>query len=173
MYLNGKKVILPDTVLQAVGESVIPPIFNNVMDISEETVNCTPPSRFLDNELSCNILNNYGKELQFIALVACIVAVIALINILSKKHLKPTSSLKKLISSIHLAFGPAYLIILWEGANLEVFGLTFLHIRLAAASSCQLIVTSVAILLLGFNIAMMLASYRFLKALVKKLPTVA
>ena len=63
VYLNGKEVVLPNTILNAVGVSVIPPIFNNFMDISEEKVNCTPPSRFLDNELSCNILNNYGKEL--------------------------------------------------------------------------------------------------------------
>ena len=173
VYMNGRRIHLADIILKAVGISIIPPIFNNMMDISEETVNCTPPSRFLDNELSCNILNNYGKELQFIALVACICSLIILAYKLTQKYCKPSSKLRSALQRLATMFGWQYLMIIFEGSNLEIYGLSSLHLSTAGQSSSQLLFSVVAVLLLVMNVAMAVMIVLFTVSLMSKIQDVA
>src|SRR3990167_10099678 len=79
-YLNGRRLVYPDKILKAVGISLIPLDFDNYLEVDEQEVNCTPSPNYADNDVSCNILNNFGKDILFMGFVLLITLFILLLK---------------------------------------------------------------------------------------------
>jgi hypothetical protein len=126
-YTEGKKVVLPNMVLNSAGMVLIPIPIDNYLEVDEAELDCRPPTNYEAKTVSCSFLNNYGMALLIMGIVLIIsMSIFVVYKLVQKQNSKTFMS--RCAEFVYSSFGPKYFLITFEAANTEMFGFIFLNI---------------------------------------------
>lgn len=126
-YTEGKKIVLPNMVLNSAGMVLIPIPIDNYLEIDEAELACRPPSNYEAKTASCSFINNYGMAILIMAIILVLSMSIFVLYKLIYKEASRTC-INNCVKFIYSSFGPKYFLINLEAANTEIFGFIFLNV---------------------------------------------
>src|SRR3990167_2354067 len=160
-YLNGRRLTYPDKILKGLSIQLLPLDYDNYLEVDEQEVNCTPSPNYADNDVSCNILNNFGKDILFMGFVLLITLFILLLKRVVTVVIKnPNNLFRRLVTVLDKHFGLGYFLLVFEGYNCDTVGTALLHL---GSSTRHIWGTTVAISMLSSVFVFSIGTWLFVR----------
>ena len=160
---NGNRTKLSDQFLNIFRASRLP-VLNNPIDVSEDSIDCTPTANFAREAISCNFMNNYGSDLMSLFILLGIVLVLACINYLvcrlKKKHLSMYRVLYLILFLPNALVNAEMFVAVIDGSHIEITRLAFINLIAANSSLGQIVGCVLSVGLLLFYCAYAWVLYR-------------
>ena len=163
IYLNGRKVVLPQTILEAVGQSedLFPP--SNYLEIDESSIECSTQENYLDNDVSCNVLNNFGQNLVMLSIYLLLISIVSFIYFCSQRVKKPQSFFVRASKAVYELLGPPYFLTIFEGSNMDIAGFSLINFFYMNKTPAQVLGFFVSLCLMVGNLLIAFFGFKFIR----------
>jgi hypothetical protein len=150
---NGNRTVLSEQFLNLFRASPLD-IINNPIAVEEYRLNCTPTDNFARENISCNVMNNYGSDFMTLFLLLGIVLILIVVNYLVKRLKKNRRTVYKTL--YFLFFIPNALVnaemfvAVIDGSHIELSRIAFINIFNTNSKLAQIIGVTISACLLVF-----------------------
>ena len=150
---NGNRTVLSDNFLNLFQSSPLE-YFNNPIAVNEDSIECTPTDNFARENISCNIMNNYGSDFMTLLLLFGIVLTLIAINKLIRHFKKKNEKSHKILSAIFFVpnalVNAEMFVAIIDGIHIEISRIAFINIFNSNSKIAQIIGLAISLILIVF-----------------------